>query len=174
MDAPAWSIQLGASIRPMTMSKNADGSTRSLFVQVGDYHGFVVVDFKTRKEVTRITLPKLPPGRVPIPTGSAESHGMAVTSDQKTLVVCSRLNNALYSYSLPELKPLGGAYLSGKGCAWVTVTPDGKRAYAADPVGNSTLVVDIPSMKEVAKIAVGQVPKPPVVGTQVPRVGLKM
>ena len=39
------------------------------------------------------------------------------------------------------------------------LTPDGKRAYVADPVGNSTLVVDIPSMKEVAKIAVGQVPK---------------
>ena len=35
----------------------------------------------------------------------------------------------------------------------------GKRAYVADPVGNNTLVVDIPSMKEVAKIAVGQVPK---------------
>ncbi len=158
-DAPAWSIQLGQSIRPMAMSKNADGSTHSLFVQVGDYHGFVVVDFKTRKEVARIALPKLPPGRIPIPEGSAESHGMAVTADQKTLVVCSRLNNALYSYSLPDLKPAGGAYLSGRGCAWVTLTPDGKRAYAADPVGNNTLVVDVPSMKEVAKIAVGQVPK---------------
>ena len=158
-DAPAWSIQLGASIRPMTMSKNADGSTRTLFVQVGDYHGFVVVDFKTRKEVARIPLPKLAPGRVPIPTGSAESHGMAVTPDQQTLVVCSRLNNALYSYSLPDLKLLGTAYLSGRGAAWVTVTPDGKRAYVADPVGNNTLVVDVPSMKEVAKIAVGQVPK---------------
>ena len=158
-DAPAWSIKLDGSIRPMTMSKNADGSTRSLFIQVGDYHGFVVVDFKTHKEVARVALPKLPPGRTAIPTGSAESHGMAVTADQKTLVVCSRLNNALYSYSLPDVKPLGGAYLSGKGCAWVTVTPDGKRAYAADPVGNYTLVVDIPSMKEVAKIAVGQVPK---------------
>jgi YVTN family beta-propeller protein len=158
-DAPAWSIQLGHSIRPMAMSKNPDGSTRSLFVQVGDYHGFVVVDFAARKEVTRIALPKLPAGRIPIPAGSAESHGMAVTADQKTLVVCSRLNNALYSYSLPDLKPSGGAYLSGKGCAWVTLTPDGKRAYAADPVGNNTLVVDIPSMKEVAKIPVGQVPK---------------
>jgi YVTN family beta-propeller protein len=41
----------------------------------------------------------------------------------------------------------------------VTVTPDGKRAYVADPVANNTLVVDIPSMKEVAKIQVGQVPK---------------
>ena len=158
-DAPAWSVQLHENIRPMTISKNPDGSTRSIFVQFGDFNGFVVVDFKTRKEVTRISLPKLPPGRTAIPTGSAESHGMGVTADQKTLVVCSRLNNALYSYSLPDLKPLGGAYLSGKGCAWVTLTPDGKRAYVADPVGNSTLVVDIPSMKEVAKIAVGQVPK---------------
>ena len=158
-DAPAWSIKLEAGIRPMTISKNADGSTRSIFVQVGDFNGFVVVDFKSRKEVARIALPKLPPGRIAIPEGSAESHGMAVTADQKTLVVCSRLNNALYSYSLPDLKPSGGAYLSGRGCAWVTLTPDGKRAYAADPVGNSTLVVDIPSMKEVAKIAVGQVPK---------------
>src|SRR5712691_6355903 len=158
-DAPAWSVQLGQSIRPMAMSKNPDGSTRSLFVQIGDYHGFVVVDFKARKEVARIDLPKLPPGRTPIPTGSAESHGMAVTPDQKTLVVCSRLNNALYSYSLPDLKLQGTAYLSGRGAAWVTVTPDGARAYVADPVGHNTLVVDIPSMKEVARIAVGQVPK---------------
>jgi YVTN family beta-propeller protein len=54
---------------------------------------------------------------------------------------------------------VGRADLSGKGAAWVTITPDGKRAYVADPVGNQTLVVDIPTMKEVAKIKVGQVPK---------------
>jgi YVTN family beta-propeller protein len=158
-DAPAWSVQLGTNIRPMAISKNADGSTRSVFVQIGDYNGFVVVDFQTRKEVARITHPKLTPGRAAIPTGSSESHGIGVTADQKTLVVCSRLNNALYSYSLPDLKLSGTSYLSGKGCAWVTLTPDGKRAYVADPVTNNTLVVDIPSMKEVAKIAVGQVPK---------------
>jgi YVTN family beta-propeller protein len=158
-DAPSWFIKLGEGIRPMTMSKNPDGSTRTLFVQIGDYNGFVVVDFQTRKEVTRITLPHLAAGRIPLIAGSSESHGMAVTADQKTLVVCSRLNNALYSYSLPDLKVVGRADLSGKGAAWVTLTPDGKRAYVADPVGNQTLVVDIPSMKEVAKIKVGQVPK---------------
>ena len=158
-DAPAWSLKLDHSIRPMTISKNPDGSTRSLFVQVGEFNGFVVVDFQTRKETARIELPKLAPGRIPLLTGSAASHGMAVTADQKILVVCSRLNNALYSYSLPDLKLLGTAELSGRGAAWVTLTPDGKRAYVADPVGNDTLVVDIPSMKEVAKIRVGQVPK---------------
>jgi YVTN family beta-propeller protein len=158
-DTPAWNVVLGAGIRPMTMSKNADGSTDKIFVQVGEYNGFVVVDFKSRKEVQRITLPKLAAGRVPILTGSAESHGMAVTEDQKLLVVCSRLNNALYSYSLPDMKLVGTANLSGKGAAWVTLTPDGKKAYVADPVGNHTLVVDVPSMKEVARIRVGQVPK---------------
>src|SRR5712691_9697512 len=80
-DAPAWSIRLDGSIRPMTMSKNPDGSTRSLFIQFGDYHGFEVVDFKTHKEVARIALPKLPPVRTAVPTGSAESHGIAVTAD---------------------------------------------------------------------------------------------
>ena len=39
----------------------------------------------------------------------------------------------------------------------MSVTPDSKRAYLADPPGGNTLVVDIPSMKEVAKIAVGYV-----------------
>ena len=158
-DAPAWAIKLDHGIRPMTISKNPDGSTRSLFIQVGTHNGFVVVDFKTRKEIARINLPELPPGRTAILAGSGESHGMAVTEDQETLVVCSRLNNALYSYSLPDVKLSGTAYLSGKGCAWVTVTPDGKRAYVADPMGNDTLVVDIPSMKEIAKIVIGQVPK---------------
>jgi len=156
-DAPAWSVPLGQNIRPMAISTNPDGSTRSLFAQIGSHNGFAVVDFQTRKEVARITLPKLAPGRIPIPTGSSESHGIAVTPDQRTLVVCSRLNNALYSYSLPDVKLAGTAYLTGKGCQWVSVTPDSQRAYLADPVGGSTLVVDIPSMKEVAKIAIGYV-----------------
>jgi YVTN family beta-propeller protein len=158
-DTPAWNIVMGHGIRPMTISKNPDGSTDKLFIQVGELNGFHVVDFKTRKEVSRITLPKLAAGRVPLLTGSAASHGMAVTEDQKILVVCSRLNNALYSYSLPDLKLIGTANLSGRGAAWVTLTPDGKKAYVADPVGNQTLVVDVPTMKEVARIKVGQVPK---------------
>jgi YVTN family beta-propeller protein len=159
-DTPAWSVKFDHGIRPMTSDKNADGSTRNLYVQWGDNNGFGVVDFKTRKIVHQnVEYPKLAAGRIPLLSGSGEAHGLAVTPDQKILVACSRLNNALYSYSLPDLKLLGTAPLSGKGAAWVTVTPDGKRAYVADPVGNVTLVVDIPSMKEVAKIAVGQVPK---------------
>ena len=58
-----------------------------------------------------------------------------------------------------ELKNIGGAELSGKGGGWVTLTPDGKRAYVSNPVTNDVSVVDIPTMKEVALIPVGFVPK---------------
>src|SRR4029078_12044572 len=93
------------------------------------------------------------------PEGSDPSHGMAVTADGRTLVVCSRLNNYLYTYSLPDLKPLGRAELGGKGAGWVTLTPDGKTAYVANPVTNDVSVVDIQALKEVAREPVGVVPE---------------
>src|SRR5678809_827845 len=123
------------------------------------FNGFAVVDFATHKEIKRIKNPDLPAGKATVPEGSDPSHGMAVTADGKTLVVCSRLNNYLYSYSLPDLKVLGGTELSGKGAAWVTLTPDGKTAYVANPVTNDVSVVDVKSLKEVARLPVGIVPK---------------
>lgn len=83
---------------------------------------------------------------------------MAVTSDQKTLVVNSRLNSAIYAYSLPDLKLVGSADV-GQSPDWVTLTPDGTRAYVANAASNSVSVVDIKAMKEIVRIPVGEVPK---------------
>jgi YVTN family beta-propeller protein len=158
-EEPAWVVDMDLGVRPMTFSWNPDGSTKWIFAQLSGFNGFAVVDFATHKEINRIKNPDLPPGKQIVPEGSDPSHGMAVTADGKTLVVCSRLNNFLYSYSLPDLKPLGGAELGGKGAGWVTLTPDGKTAYVANPVTNDVSVVDIKTMKEVARIPVGFVPK---------------
>ncbi len=163
-EEPAWTIDMDLGVRPMTFNANADGTTKWIFVQLSGFNGFAVVDFATRKEIARIKNPDLPPGKSTVPQGSDPSHGMAVTSDGKTLVVCSRLNNFLYMYSLPELKLLGGAELGGKGAGWVTLTPDGRMAYVANPVTNDVSVVDIRAMKEVARIPVGFVPKRNVTG----------
>jgi YVTN family beta-propeller protein len=155
----AWVLELDLGIRPMTFSSNPDGSTKWLFAQLSAFNGFAVVDFATHKELKRVPNPPLPAGRKEVPEGSDPSHGMAVTPDQKTLIVCSRLNNALYSYSLPELNLQGTTFLGGMGAAWVTLTPDGKTAYVANPVTNNVSAVDIKTMKEVALIPVGYVPK---------------
>ena len=158
-EEPAWTLKMDLGIRPMTFSTNPDGSTKWIFAQLTGFNGFAVVDFATRKEIRRVENPPLPPGKMTVPEGSDPSHGMAVTADGKTLVVCSRLNNYLYSYSLPDLKLVGSAELGGKGAGWVTLTPDGKTAYVANPVTNDVSVVDIASMKETTRIPVGFVPK---------------
>jgi YVTN family beta-propeller protein len=154
-----WSLNMGLGVRPMTMSKNPDGSTKWIFAQLSDFNGFAVVDFATHKELKRIQNPDLPPGRNTVPEGADPSHGIAVTPDQKTLVVNSRLNNAVYTYSLPDLKPEGTVFLGGKGAAWITLTPDGKSAYVANAVTNDVSVINLTDMKEVARIPVGFVPK---------------
>jgi YVTN family beta-propeller protein len=41
----------------------------------------------------------------------------------------------------------------------VTLTPDGKRAYVANVISDDVSAVDVATMKEIARIPVGYVPK---------------
>jgi YVTN family beta-propeller protein len=154
----AWTLTMDKGIRPMAFAANPDGSTKWIFVQLSGFNGFAVVDFATREEVKRVKLPDLPAGKATFPEGGNESHGMAVTSDGKTLVVNSRLNSSIYTYSIPDLNLLGSVEV-GKSPDWVTLTPDGKTAYVANAASNSVSVVDLKAMKEILRIPVGQVPK---------------
>ncbi len=157
-EEPAWVLEMDLGIRPMAFLTNPDGSTKWIFAQLSALNGFAVIDFATHKEINRIKLPDLPPGKKPYLYGGNESHGMAVTSDGKTLVVNSRLNTAIYFYSLPDLKVLGSTEV-GRSPDWVTLTPDGKTAYVANAASNSVSVVDVKAMKEITRIPVGEVPK---------------
>jgi len=157
-EIPVWSLEMDLGIRPMAFLTNPDGTTKWIFAQLSNFNGFAVVDFATHKEINRIKLPSLPPGKSPFLYGGNESHGLAVTSDGKTLVVNSRLNTAIYFYSLPDLQVLGSTEV-GRSPDWVTLTPDGKTAYVANAASNSVSVVDVKSMKEITRIPVGEVPK---------------
>jgi YVTN family beta-propeller protein len=152
----AWTLAMKPSPSPMAISANPDGSTKWVFAQVGgEYNGFAVVDFATREEVKRIKHPDIAPEQQNHFGPPSASHGILVTSDQKTLLVNSRMNSTLYAYSLPDMKLLGGAALSGKGASWLTITPDDKTAYVANEQSNDVSVVDIKSMKETARVPVG-------------------
>ena len=154
----AWVMDFDLGVRPMAFEASSDGSTKRMFVQLSDLNGFAVVDWATHKEVKRIDLPKLGPGKQPVLEGGNASHGMAVTADGKKLVVDSRLNSAVYIYSLPDLALLDSVDV-GRSPDWVTLTPDSKFAYVANAGSNSVSVVDLVALKEVTKIPVGQVPK---------------
>jgi len=153
---PAWELPFDFGVRPIAFEKAADGSTSRLFVQLSGYNGFAVVDFKTHEEIKRIALPSDPSGGHA--EGGAPSHGIGVTPDGQTLWVNSSIANAVFIYSLPNLKVLGYVK-TGKVPDWIAFTPDSKMIYIANSGSNSVSAIDILSRTEVARIPVGQVPK---------------
>lgn len=158
-EEPVWTLYFEGGVRPIAFEKNRDGSTRRMFVQISDVHGFAVVDFAERKEVARVQLPELPKEQQNHDTlQGSPAHGIGVAPDGKTLWVCSKVNSTVYGYSLPDLKLLGGVPV-GHHPDWLTFTPDSKTIYVANAGSNSVSAVDIASRKEVARIPVGQVPK---------------
>jgi YVTN family beta-propeller protein len=156
-EEPVWDLKFDKGVRPIAFEKNPDGSTSRMFIQLSDVHGFAVVDFAAHKEVNRVFLPDPAPGKKPDIAGTP-SHGIGVTPDGKMLWINSMLNSKVYAYSLPDLKLMGGVDV-GRVPDWMTFMPDSKRLYVSNSGSNYVSVVDVKSMKEVAKIPVGQVPK---------------
>jgi YVTN family beta-propeller protein len=165
-----WEVKFDSAVRPMAFETNLDGSTSRIFVQLTGLRGFAVVDFAKRAEVARIKLPDQPGG-----FGIAEgrtgtpSHGIGVAPDGKSLWVNSTFANAVFKYSLPELKLIGSAALpevhplghapTGAVPEWITFTPDSKIVYVSNSGAKSVSAIDTNSLKEVALIPVGEVPK---------------
>ncbi|MDR1990469.1 MAG: hypothetical protein LBQ09_09605 [Acidobacteriaceae bacterium] len=158
-DTVAWSLKETSGIRPMIFDTNPDGSTRNLYVQLSDYHGIAIVDFATHKETKRWELPDVPgePKELEGLQG-APAHGLAVTPDQKMLVALSKWYGTLYEYSIPDYKLIGHVQV-GSHPEWVTLTPDGGRAYVGAAGEDQTVAVDLKTLKVIARIPVGFVPK---------------
>jgi YVTN family beta-propeller protein len=155
----AWTLTLSAGIRPMAFTRNPDGSTKEIIVQLSGFHGFAVVDFAAREETKRITLPD-PPGQEKETEGlqGSPSHGLAITPDGKLLWATSKYYDYVAAYSLPEFKLLKVVPV-GLHPEWLTIPPDGKSLYVAVAGKDATVVVDNKTMKVVKTIPVGPVPK---------------
>jgi len=165
-----WNVSFDHPVRPIAFESNPDGSTRRIFAQLSEVHGFAVVDFAKRAEVARIKLPGEPggfgeaEGRLGVP-----SHGIGVTPDNKSLWVNSTLANAVFKYSLPDLNLVGHADLpvvntpdhgrTGSVPEWITFSPDSKLMYVSDSAAQTVSVIDTATLKAVAQVHVGEVPK---------------
>ena len=158
-EEPVWTL-FQEGVRPMAFETNPDGSTKRIFVQLSELHGFAVVDFAQRREVARVQLPNdIPAEKVDKgPFNGSPSHGLGVAPDGRTLWVTSRPNARVYAYALPDLKLLGAIDVGGRP-DWVTFTPDSKQIYIATENNDSVVVIDVPSRKEMARIKVGSAPK---------------
>jgi YVTN family beta-propeller protein len=158
-DEAVWTL-FEEGVRPMAFETNADGSTKRIFVQLSNIHGFAVVDFAQKKEAARVMLPDdVPADKVDKgPFNGSPSHGLGVAPDGRTLWVTSRPNAKVYVYSLPDLTLLGSADLGGRP-DWVTFTPDSKLVYIATENRDVTVALDVATRQVVSKIPVGKAPK---------------
>ena len=162
----AWEVDYDQGILPIAIESGPDGSGRRIFAQLNQTNGFSVVDFATHKEVTRIKFPDEPKGFTPGCEGI--SHGIGIAPDNKTLWANSRPANAVFAYSLPDLKLLGhvslpetnvgGKIHRGGGPAWVTFTPDSRTVYVSTCGTKSISAIDAETMKTVTTIPVGELP----------------
>lgn len=169
-DQVAWEVKFDNGVRPMAFDSNPDGSTSRIFVQLSNFNGFAVVDFAKHAEVGRIQLPDQPGGY-----GASEerlntpSHGIGVSPDGKSLWIGSTVANAVFEYSLPELKLVGHCSLpnvyppnhtpTGSVPEWITFTPDGKFLYVSNSGARSVSAIDTRTLQIVAIIPAGEVPK---------------
>jgi YVTN family beta-propeller protein len=169
-DQVAWEIKFDNGVRPMAFGTNPDGSTSRIFVQLSNLNGFAVVDFAKHAEVARIQFPDQPGGY-----GGAEvrlntpSHGIGVSPDGKSLWVASTVANAIFEYSLPDLKLAGHCSLpnvyppnhapTGSVPEWITFTPDSKFLYVSNSGARSVTAIDTRTLQIVAVIPAGEVPK---------------
>ena len=146
-------------IRPMIFTQNADGSTKEIIAQLSDFHGFAVVNFATHEEIKRVTMPD-PPGAEKETDGiqGSPAHGLAITPDGKILWTTSKWYDYVAAYSVPDYKLIKIVDV-GSHPEWLTIPPDGKDLYVGVAGDDATVVVDNKTMKVVAKIPVGSVPK---------------
>ena len=169
-DQVAWEVKFDNGVRPMAFDSNPDGSTKLIFVQLSNLNGFAVVDFAKHVEVARVKFPDQPGGY-----GTAEvrlntpSHGIGVAPNGKSLWVGSTVANAVFEYSLPDLKLIGYCPLpnvyppnhapTGSVPEWITFTPDSRVLYVSNSGARSVSAIDTATRKLLRVIPVGEVPK---------------
>jgi YVTN family beta-propeller protein len=166
----AWKVPFDSAVFTMAMEAGPDGSTKRLFVTLEGLNGFAVVDFKTHKQVDTIVFPDISEhgAKVAVMRNKGSTHGSAIAPDGKSLWIANRGSNAVWGYSLLDLKPLGYIHLPEKqenGVLvageqdWLTLTPDSKRVYVSNAAYDIVSAIDTKTIKEVARIPVGREPK---------------
>jgi YVTN family beta-propeller protein len=158
-DTVKWFWKETSGIRPMIFTTNPDGSTKEMIFQLSNFHGFVVADFATQKEIRRVTLPDVPGQEREIDgIQGAPAHGLIITNDGKTLWSTSKYYDYAAAYSLPDYK-LVKIVPVGSHPEWLTIPPNGKNMYVGCAGTDTTDVIDVKTMTVIAKIPVGAVPK---------------
>jgi YVTN family beta-propeller protein len=145
-------IPLSDAPRPIAISRDE----RRFYANVDTLIGFEVADIPSRKVLHRVE------AEVPaeLLRTTSRSHGIGLTPDEKELWMCDVYHDRTYVFDLTVEPPRQVATIVMRGGGyWMTFSPDGKRCYISERIGNTVAVIDTATRETVARIPVGQVPK---------------
>jgi YVTN family beta-propeller protein len=146
-------IPLSDAPRPIAISKDES----RFYANVDTLIGFEVADLKTRKVIHRVE------AEVPaeLLRKASRSHGIGLRPpDEKELWMSDVFHDRTYVFDLTADPPRQVATIEMKGGGyWMCFSPDGRRCYISERIGNTVAVFDCATRKTVARIAVGRVPK---------------
>jgi YVTN family beta-propeller protein len=146
-------IPVGGVPRPFAVTKNE----KTLYVALSDYHGFEIVNIPDKKEIARVDLPTAPPADC-ILEPHTETHGIALSPDEKELWVTSLSDGRLYVYDIAA-KTLSNKISTGECPNWIGFSPDGKYVTVSNCASNDATIIDAKSRQVVATIKTGEGPK---------------
>lgn len=145
-------IPLSDAPRPIVLSRNE----KRLYANVDTLIGFEVADIPSRKLLYRVE------ADVPaeLLRQASRSHGIGLTPDEKELWMCDVFHDRTYVFDLTAEPPRQIATIKMQGGGyWMTFSPDGKRCYISERIGNTVAVIDTATRETVTRIPVGQAPK---------------
>jgi YVTN family beta-propeller protein len=138
--------------RPIALSKDE----KRLYANVDTLIGFEVADVEKRKVIHRVE------AEVPeeLLRKASRSHGIGLTNDEMELWMCDVYHDRTYVFDLSTEPPKQTHTIVMKGGGyWMCFSPDGKRCYISERIGDSVAVIDTGSKKVIERIQVGKGPK---------------
>jgi YVTN family beta-propeller protein len=145
-------IKLSDAPRPIALSR--DG--KRLYANVDTLLGFEVADLESRRVIHRVE------AEVPaeLLRTASRSHGIGLRPGEKELWMCDVFHDRTYVFDLTTEPPKQIATITMKGGGyWLCFSPDGKRCYISERIGDSVAVIDTATKEVTARIAVGKAPK---------------
>lgn len=147
-------IPFGANVRPIAVAHDES----RIYVQLSKYYGFVVADTKTGKILQRVAMPMPAGSHAPDTLPITTNHGLRITQDGRFLIANGSMTDLVGIYAIPEVR-LVATIPVGRDPNWVTLTPDGKRAFISNRGSDDVSVIDLATRKEIGRVKVGSYPQ---------------
>jgi len=147
-------IKLDNAIRPWHFTPDE----KALYAQLANQHAVVAYDLTSKKVIKRLELPVKPGVTVADWDFEAPHHGLALTTDGKTLCLAGRASDYAALVKAPELElittiPVGDAP------GWAETASNGRICLIANTRSDDLSIISIPERKEIVRMPIGDGPK---------------